>query len=98
MPLVWGGGGGGGGNIIEINGTLLIKETYPSYVASRGSDVVYSQPNPPGRLGDAGTCLEGVVDAINAVFLHADEETRGELGATCSSIKESGRGMCEPSL
>ena len=57
-----------------------------------------SYTDPSSRLGDVGAGLERVIDAINAVLLHADEEAGGELRAAGASVEEGGGGVCEPAL
>jgi hypothetical protein len=49
-------------------------------------------------LADHCALLEGVIDALNAVTLAADEEAAAELGAGCAGVEECGGGMCEPAL
>ena len=46
-------------------------------------------------LGNDGTVLECVVDAINRVVLHSQQEARRHLRHGCSSIEESRSGMSE---
>lgn len=48
--------------------------THPSNVAARGTDAAHGEANAPSRLGDEGTLLQGVVDAFDAVVLHAQQE------------------------
>lgn len=59
---------------------------------------MYGQANATGRLGDVGASLEGVIDSFDAVILHADQETGGELGAHGASVEQRGRGMGEPPI
>jgi hypothetical protein len=49
-------------------------------------------------LADHCALLEGVIDALNAVTLAADEEAAAELGARCAGVEQGGGGMCEPAL
>lgn len=51
--------------------------TDPSNVAARGSDAADGEADAAGRLGDEGTLLQGVVDALDAVVLHAQQEAAG---------------------
>jgi len=53
-----------------------------------GSDVVNVETDPTGRLGDHGTRLERVVDALDRVVLHGDQEARRELGVRSTSVEE----------
>lgn len=71
---------------------------YPGNVAARCSDAVDSKTNATGRLGNVGTCLERVVDALDAVLLHADQETGRHLGAGRTGVEEGGGCMCEPAI
>lgn len=48
--------------------------THPSNVAACGTDAAHGEADAPSRLGDEGTLLQGVVDAFNAVVLHAQQE------------------------
>jgi hypothetical protein len=67
-------------------------------VRSRRADVVNAESNPTGRLGDESARLEGVVDPLDRVVLHRDEEARGELRVGSSGVKESGGGVGEVAL
>lgn len=49
-------------------------------------------------LADDCALLEGVVDALNAVALAADEEAAAQLGAGRASIEQRGGGVREPAL
>ena len=44
---------------------------------------------------DAGTSLERVVDALDAVFLHREQKARRQLGSRCSRIEQSRRRVRE---
>lgn len=54
-------------------------------VCSACPDIVDVKPNPPSRLGDESALLEGVVDSLDAVTGHGEEEAGGELrpGSGC---------------
>merc|ERR1719234_1894906 len=67
-------------------------------VGSTCPDVVDVEPDPPGRLGDESALLEGVVDALDAVAGHREEEAGGKLGPGGGCIKESRGGMSEKLL
>lgn len=56
------------------------------------------QSNSSSSLGDESTGLESVVDTLNRVILHGDEETRGELRTGSTSVEEGRRSMGEESL
>lgn len=66
-----------------------------SNVRAGGSNSVDVEANPTGRLGDHGTCLQGVVDALNAIFLHINQEARSQLRLGSAGVEQSRRGMCE---
>lgn len=51
---------------------------------------MYAQPNPPCGLTDHGAVLEGFIYTLNRVVLHADEETRAQLGMGSTGIEKSG--------
>jgi hypothetical protein len=40
-------------------------------------------------LGDARALLQRVVDALDGIFLHGDEEARGELGSGGARVEQS---------
>ena len=44
-----------------------------------GTDVVDGEPNATCTLADDGTLLEGVIDALDAVLLHAHQEAAAQL-------------------
>lgn len=46
-------------------------------------------------LTDHGTVLERVVDTVDGVILHTDEETRAHLRMRCAGVEQRGRCMCE---
>lgn len=56
-------------------------------VRSSGANVVNVDANSTGSLGDHGTVLEGVVDALDRVVFHTNEEARGELRIRCPSVE-----------
>mmetsp|Transcript_85769 Transcript_85769/g.191778 ORF Transcript_85769/g.191778 Transcript_85769/m.191778 type:complete len:753 (-) Transcript_85769:7-2265(-) len=47
------------------------------------------------RLRDEGALLEGVVDALDAVALHGEQEARGHLGRRGAGVEERGRRVRE---
>ena len=59
---------------------------------------MYGQSYASSRLGDVCTRLESVVDSLNAVLLHADEEAGGELVATGAGVEQRRGGVREPTL
>ncbi len=67
-------------------------------VASDGTNVVDGKPDAPSGLGDAGALLQGVIDALDAVILHANEEAGGQLRSRRARVEQCGRGVCEPAL
>lgn len=59
---------------------------------------MHCKTNASSALGDQGTLLEGVVDALYAIIFHLDKETRGHLWLGGSSVEQSGGGMDKPLL
>ena len=57
-----------------------------------------AKANAAYRLADHRALLESIIDALNAVVLHADQEARAELRMRCSCIEESWGGVDEVSL
>ena len=55
--------------------TRLSGCTHPCNVTPGGSDLVDVQTDTASRLGDEGALLEGVVDALDAVVAHGQQET-----------------------
>ena len=47
---------------------------HPGNVASRGPDIVHVQTDSSGTFGDERTLLECVVDTLNTVTLHRQQE------------------------
>ena len=67
-------------------------------VRSLGSNVVNVQSNTARSLGNHGTSLQGIVDSLNRVVLHGDQEARGQLGVGSTGVEQGGRGVGEVSL
>jgi hypothetical protein len=63
-----------------------------------GADVVDGEADASGELGDARARLERLVDPVDGVVLHGQEEARGELGARGAGVEEGGRGVREEAL
>lgn len=53
------------------------RQTHPSNVAAGGPDAAHGHPDSPRGLGDERAVLQCVVDALDAVVLHAQEEAAG---------------------
>lgn len=53
--------------------------TYSCYVATSGSDTVYIESYAPCRLRNQGTLLQGVIDPLNAVWMHGQQETAAKV-------------------
>ena len=53
------------------------------------------QSDSTGGLGDHGAGFEGVVDSLDGVVFHGDEETGGELGVGSAGVEQSWRGVSE---
>ena len=64
-------------------------------VRPRRTDVVNAQSNATGTLADFGTLLQGVVDAVDAVVLHLEQEATGHLwlGGACIEKRRGGVGV-----
>ena len=60
----------------------------PSNVGTSGSDSVDVETNTTGSLGNHGTGLQGVIDTLDTVRLHIDQETRGQLSLRSASIEQ----------
>lgn len=56
------------------------------------------QTNTTGSLTNHGTALECIIDSLNAIVLHRDEEARAELGVGCTSVEQRRRSMGEVTL
>ena len=67
-------------------------------VGRGGADVVDGQTDAAGGLGDARALLEGIVDALDGILLHGDEETRRQLGAGGTRVEERGGRVGHPAL
>ena len=57
-------------------------------IRALGSDVVNVETDSTGSLGDHGAGLEGVVDSLDRVVLHGDQEARGELRVGSTGVEE----------
>ena len=57
-----------------------------------------AKANAAYRLADHRALLESIIDTLNAVVLHADQEATAELRMRCSCIEESWGGVNEVSL
>lgn len=53
-----------------------------------GSNVVNVETDPTGRLGDHGARLEGVIDPVDRVVLHGDQEAGRELRVRGTGVEE----------
>mmetsp|Transcript_39892 Transcript_39892/g.95426 ORF Transcript_39892/g.95426 Transcript_39892/m.95426 type:complete len:263 (+) Transcript_39892:3-791(+) len=59
------------------------------------ADVGHGHPNATSAFRDERALLEGVVDSLDAVVLHREQETRGHLRLRRACIEESRGGMRE---
>lgn len=85
--------------ITHVSGVeVLRRNTYPSNVAASGPDTTHGNTDSPSRLRNQGTLLQSVINPLNAVIFHTQEETAGQLWAVGPSIEESRRGMSKPLL
>ena len=66
--------------------------------APLGADAVDAETDAAGGLADHGARLERVVDALDAVVLHRDEEARRHLVVRRAGVEERRRGMGEVAL
>ena len=64
-------------------------------IGARGANAVNVETDTASHLGDHGASLEGVVDALDAVLLHIDQEARRELGLGSTGVEEGGRSVGE---
>lgn len=62
------------------------------------TDIVHVQADTACGLGDHGTGLERVVDSLNRVVRHGEQEAAGELRARRARVEEGGRGVGEELL
>lgn len=67
-------------------------------VRSRRADVVGAEADPTSRLGDHGALLQSIIDALDAVFLHLEQEARGELRVWGAGVEQGRRGVGKPFL
>mmetsp|Transcript_43278 Transcript_43278/g.109704 ORF Transcript_43278/g.109704 Transcript_43278/m.109704 type:complete len:430 (-) Transcript_43278:280-1569(-) len=65
-------------------------------VAALGTDVGDGNTDASGALGDQSALLQGVVDAVDAVRLHGEQEARRHLRSRCACIEKSRRRVSEP--
>jgi hypothetical protein len=56
------------------------------------------QPDTSSGLADHGTVLEGIIDTLDGIVLHADQEAGAQLRVRSASIEEGGRCMCKIAL
>jgi hypothetical protein len=63
-----------------------------------GPNVVDIEPDATSSLRNHCAGLQGVVDALNGVVLHGDEEAGGELRVRCAGVEEGRAGVCEETL
>merc|ERR1719370_1713764 len=69
-----------------------------SNICSSSSDTVNVETDTTSRLGDQGTLLQGVVDTLNAVTVHSEEEAAAQLWPRGSRVEQSGGGVGEQFL
>ena len=67
-------------------------------VGTGRADVVHVEPDTAGGLRDLGAVLQRVVDAVDAVVLHHDEEAGRKLRLRRTGVEEGRRGVGEPAL
>lgn len=57
-------------------------------VIPSSTNVVHAQADAASALADHGAVLEGIVDALDGVFFHADKEARAELRVRRPGVEE----------
>mmetsp|Transcript_29694 Transcript_29694/g.97086 ORF Transcript_29694/g.97086 Transcript_29694/m.97086 type:complete len:755 (-) Transcript_29694:490-2754(-) len=67
----------------------------PADVRIRRADVVHRQADAARVLGDGRAALERVVDALDGVLLHGQQEARRQLGARRAGVEERRRRVRE---
>lgn len=67
-------------------------------IAVTGTDAVDSETNAASKFADYRTLLQGVVDSVDGVLSHGEEEAGAHLWHRRTRIKQSGSGMREPLL
>mmetsp|Transcript_42581 Transcript_42581/g.101499 ORF Transcript_42581/g.101499 Transcript_42581/m.101499 type:complete len:246 (-) Transcript_42581:617-1354(-) len=67
-------------------------------VGAGGADVGDGHTDASRRFGDLGTLLQCVVDALDAVVLHLQQEARRHLGPGSAGVEERGRRVREEIL
>merc|ERR1719341_2040190 len=70
----------------------------PSDVGSTGADAVDIETDTPGRLGDQGALLQGVINTFNTVTSHGQEEAGTQLGSRSGGVEQGGGGVSEQLL
>merc|ERR1719500_1454665 len=62
-------------------------------IGTSGSNAVHVQANTSSRLRDEGALLQGVVDALDTVAVHGQEEAAAELGPGGGRVEQGGGGV-----
>ena len=70
----------------------------PLDVGALGANVVDGKANATGRLGDHRALLERVVDAVQRVILHGQQEARRHLRHRGARVEQRRRGVSEVAL
>ena len=60
----------------------------PLNVCTCCPDVVNAQTNPPGRLRNLGRLFQGIINTINGVVLHGEQETARHLGFGRTGVEQ----------
>ena len=80
----------GDGNIKDLKNNA--EKTYTRNVAAGGPDAVDVEADSPRALGDAGALLQGVVDPVDAVTVHGQEEAAESNGMNQGVMEHGMRG------
>ncbi len=84
--------------IPEHGDNAIGRSTGPFDVRTFGAHAVNAQPDASCRLRNLSSLFQGVIDAVNAVVLHRQQEARRELGLGCAGVEQGGGGVGKPFL
>ncbi len=84
--------------LIDISGSRIVSSKHRNDtvriavgagdVRSLGTDVVDVKTDTTGSLGDLRASLEGLIDTLDRVITHGDQEARGHLCMWCTGIEK----------
>lgn len=94
--------------LIDIAGSVVIDSEHrdqaigdtvgTTNIRAGGSYFVDGKANAASGFGNQGTLLEGIVDTVNGIGLHVEQEAGGHLGVAGATVEEGGGGVGEPFL